>query len=207
MSSDSPPGGLGGISPPTPFADLVSRVKAGDHTAAAELVRRYEPAIRRSARLRLNPRLRRVCDSLDICQAVLGSFFLRAAAGQYELQSPEELLKLLATMVRNKLSKLARHEQAKCRDQRRVTAGSPEEHEVAAGQASPSRQVSARELLEEVQRRLSDEERRLLERRQEGLDWAAIAAEVGGSPEARRKQLARSVERVAAELGLEGGDV
>src|SRR5436309_1583756 len=161
---------------PGSFPDLIRRVRTGDEAAAAELVRRYEPAIRRSARLRLNPRLRRACDSLDLCQAVLGSFFVRVAAGQYELDAPEQLLKLLATMVRNKLSKLARYEQAERRDQRRVAAGSAEEHEVAADQASPSRQVSARELLEEVQRRLSEEERHLLQLRHQGLDWAAIAA-------------------------------
>jgi RNA polymerase sigma-70 factor (ECF subfamily) len=185
------------------FADLVRRVRAGDETAAAELVRRYEPAIRRSARLRLNARLRRAFDSLDLCQAVLGSFFVRVAAGQYELDGPEQLLKLLATMVRNKVSKLARGEQAERRDQRRLVAGSAEEYEVASGQASPSRQASARELLAEVQRRLSDEERGMLELRQQGLDWAAIAAAVGGSPEARRKQLARAVGRVGGELGLD----
>ncbi len=70
------------------FADLIGRVRAGDEAAAAELVRRYEPAIRRSARLRLNQRLRRAFDSLDLAQAVLGSFFVRVAAGQYELDSP-----------------------------------------------------------------------------------------------------------------------
>jgi RNA polymerase sigma-70 factor (ECF subfamily) len=188
------------------FGDLIRRVRSGDETAAAELVARYEPAIRRSARLRLNQRLRRACDSLDLAQAVLGSFFVRVAAGQYELDSPEQLLRLLATMVRNKLSKLARHEQAERRDQRRVESGSPEEHEVSIDQPSPSSQVSARELLEEVQRRLSDEERQLLELRQQGLDWTAIAAQVGGTPEARRKQLARAVERIAGELGLEDAD-
>jgi RNA polymerase sigma-70 factor (ECF subfamily) len=191
------------MTPEPSFADLIQRVRSGDETAATELVQRYEPAIRRSARLRLNPRLRRVCDSMDLCQAVLGSFFVRVAAGQYELDSPEQLLKLLATMVRNKLSKLARHEQAERRDQRRVEAGSAEEHEVAGGEATPSRYVSAKEMLGEVQRRLSEEERQLLELRQQGQDWAAIAGQVGGSPEARRKQLARAVERIAGELGLD----
>jgi RNA polymerase sigma-70 factor (ECF subfamily) len=187
------------------FADLIGRVRAGDEAAAAELVRRYEPAIRRSARLRLNQRLRRAFDSLDLAQAVLGSFFVRVAAGQYELDSPEQLLKLLATMARNKAYKLVRHEQAERRDQRRVEGGSPEVDVAAGGEASPSRQVSARELLEEARRRLGAEERRLLELRQQGLDWAAIAAEVGGGAEARRKQLARAVERVAEELGLDEG--
>ena len=94
------------------FADLMRRVRAGDEPAAAELVRRYESAVRRSVRLRLNQRLRRAVDSLDVGQAVLGSFFVRVAAGQYEVETPEQLLKLLSTMVRHKISKLARHEQA-----------------------------------------------------------------------------------------------
>jgi RNA polymerase sigma-70 factor (ECF subfamily) len=109
-------------------------------------------------------------------------------------------------MVRNKVSKLARHEQAGRRDQRRLVGGSAEVSEVAGDEASPSRQVSSRELLEETQRRLSAEERRLLELRQQGLDWAAIAVAVGGSAEGRRKQLARAVERVAGELGLDDAD-
>ena len=40
---------------------------------------------------------------MDICQSVLGSFFVRAATGQYKLETPEHLLKLLTTMARNKL--------------------------------------------------------------------------------------------------------
>lgn len=73
-----------------PFAEFLRRIRAGDEHAAAELVRRYEPAIRLEVRLRLgDPRLRRVLDSMDICQSVLASFFVRAAVGQYDLERPE----------------------------------------------------------------------------------------------------------------------
>jgi len=44
-----------------------------------------------------------------------------------------------------------------------------------------------------------------LDLRDQGLDWAAIAAQVGGSPEALRKRLARAIDLVVAELGLEEG--
>jgi RNA polymerase sigma-70 factor (ECF subfamily) len=185
------------------FPDLIRRVRAGDDAAAAELVRRYEPAIRRSVRLRLDPRLRRVYDSLDLCQAVLGSFFVRAASGQFDLDTPEQLLKLLATMTRNKLSKAGRHQRAARRDARRVEAGDAAARDLVGAEATPSRHVAARELLEEVHRRLSPEERQLVELRHQGRDWAAIAAEVGGSPEALRKKLARAVGRVAEQLGLD----
>ena len=187
----------------TSFPDLIRRVRAGDERAATELVRRYEPAIRRAVRLRLDPRLRRVCDSVDICQAVLGSFFVRAASGQYDLETPEQLLKLLATMARHKLSKAGRRQRAACRDDRRVLASGLEEEQAVAGDATPSRQVAAKDLLDEVQRRLSAEERSLVELRAQGYDWLAIATEVGGNPEALRKKLSRALARVTEQLGLD----
>ena len=92
------------------FRDLIRRVRARDQGAAAELMRVYEPAIRRAVRVRLvDERMRRVFDSADICQEVLVSFFARAALDQYELETPEQLLKLLTTMARNKLTKGSDH--------------------------------------------------------------------------------------------------
>src|ERR1700694_139372 len=55
---------------PESFQDLMSRVRAGDEAAAVELVRRYEPAIRRTIRARLlDDRLCRAFDSMDVCQS------------------------------------------------------------------------------------------------------------------------------------------
>jgi RNA polymerase sigma-70 factor (ECF subfamily) len=193
------------MSTETSFADLIGRVRRGDAEAAAELVRQYEPAIRRSLRLRLDPRLRRTCDSMDITQAVLCSFFVRAAAGQYELSTPEHLLKLLATMARHKLTKARRDQMRARRDARRVAGGSVVER-VSAAASSPSQQVAARDLLREVHSRLSAEERQLVELRTQGNDWAAIATELGGSPEALRKKLTRAVARIADQLGLDDAE-
>ncbi len=185
------------------FQDLIRRVQAGDERAAAELVRTYEPAIRRAVRLRLrDTRLRQRLDSLDICQSVLGSFFVRAALGRYELNEPADLLRLLTALVRNKVAGEAAYQAAQRRSFRRTAAELPEE--TLAGGASPSRQLAARELLEETRRRLSADERGLLERREQGREWVEIAGELGGSPEALRKKLARALDRVAHDLGLDG---
>jgi RNA polymerase sigma-70 factor (ECF subfamily) len=185
------------------FPDLIRRVRTGDQEAAAELVRRYEPAIRRAVRVRLvDDRLRRQFDSMDVCQSVLASFFVRAAMGQFELEEAEQLLKLLATMVRNKVSNRAAHEAAARRDYRRGAA-LEEAADVPGADATPSRQVEVRELLGEARRRLTEDERRLLDQRAAGRDWADMAAEYGTTPEALRKKLARAVERVARDLGLE----
>jgi RNA polymerase sigma-70 factor (ECF subfamily) len=191
------------MSEPQTFAELLRAVRAGDQRAAAELVRRYEPAIRRVVRLRLgDARLRRVVDSQDICQAVLGSFFVRAALGQYDLSSPEQLLKLLLTMARNKLAKQVQQQRAARRDHRRLAADDTVAAGLPAAAASPSKQFEAKELLEEVRRRLTPEEWQLAEQRNQGYGWAEIAARVGGNPDALRIKLARAVKRVTGELGF-----
>jgi DNA-directed RNA polymerase specialized sigma24 family protein len=140
---------------------------------------------------------------MDICQSVLASFFVRAALGQYELETPEQLLRLLVTMARNKVAGQANAQRAGRRDHRRVVTAIDGRQDVAARDASPSRQVAARELLDEARRLLSPEERALLERRELGGDWASIANELGRSPDALRMQLARAVDRVAQCLGLD----
>src|SRR5262245_46161104 len=114
------------------FADLIRRVRDRDEAAAAELVRRYEPAIRRAVRVRLaDARMRRVLDSMDICQSVLGSFFVHAAEDRYELDSPDQLIKLLIGMVRNKVIDQIRRERAECRDNRRVGGDGEDAAQVA----------------------------------------------------------------------------
>ena len=98
------------MNPETPLGDLLGRLRAGDPAAAAEVVRRYETAIRVAVRARLtDPALRRQFDSMDVCQSVFLSFYVRASAGQYELDRPEDLVGLLVRMALNKLASQARY--------------------------------------------------------------------------------------------------
>ena len=184
------------------FQALLKQVRAGDQQAARELVQRYEPAIRRAVRFRLaDTRMARVLNSMDICQSVLASFFVRAAAGQFDLEKPEQLLKLLVAMARNKLAMQSRAHHRQRRDIRRVQAAGLEQ--ALAGQSSPSHHVAGQELLQKAQKLLSAEEKRLVELRKEGLAWDAIAQQLGGTAEALRKKLARAVDRVAHQLDLD----
>jgi RNA polymerase sigma-70 factor (ECF subfamily) len=186
------------------FAAFLGRVRAGDEEAARELVRKYEAAIRLEVRVRLRQRqLRRFFDSMDICQSVLGSFFVRAALGQFDLDRPEELFRLLVAMTRNKLAYQVRKQRAKSRDCRRVADVPVQEVEVTSGDPGPGQVAAGREALEQFRGRLSAEERRLADLRAQGRAWAEIAQCMGGTPQARRMQLARAADRVARELGLE----
>jgi RNA polymerase sigma-70 factor (ECF subfamily) len=186
------------------FDDLVRRVRLGEPAAAETLVRRFEPQVRRVVRLRLeHSPLQRHVDSGDICQSVLASFFVRAALGQYDLDSPEGLVRLLTAMARNKLTDQARRRQGLPRDPVEARGGAGDVADAADLAASPSRVVADRDLLDAVRARLRPDERRLAEQRAEGRAWVDIAAEVGESAEALRKRLERALARVAHELRLD----
>jgi DNA-directed RNA polymerase specialized sigma24 family protein len=149
-------------------------------------------------------RLHRILDSCDISQSVLANFFVCTAAGRFELDRPEQLVRLLVTMARNQVLDEARKYQADRRDARRIDEVTTEEimDVVEGSDPSPSQIVAEDELVQEIYRRLTDEERALAEQRACGLEWATIAARRGGSAEALRKKLARAIDRVALQLGL-----
>ena len=185
------------------FEVLIRRVRQGDADAARDLVEQYASVIRRVVRYRLtDSRLRAAFDSMDVCQSVLGSFFVRAANGEYEIEGPEQLTHLLVGIARNKLATQARRQAADKRDYRRADGGA--DQDALAGDApSPSRYAVAKELLQAVRERLTAEERRLAEFRQEGMEWAEIADHIGENPAALRKRFSRAMDRVAQELGLD----
>jgi RNA polymerase sigma-70 factor (ECF subfamily) len=188
---------------PQSFDEFLARVRAGDEEAAAELVAQYEPLLRREVRMRLtDPSLFRLVSASDICQSVLLSFFVRVAAGQYELETAEDLRKLLLRMARNKVAGQARRVRSRPADTRREGGGSFERLELVLQAPAPTQAVLKRDLLREVLRRLPEEERRLAELRGQGLSWPQVGVEVGGTPEARRKQLARALDQVLEQLGL-----
>jgi RNA polymerase sigma-70 factor (ECF subfamily) len=192
------------MSTPSTFNDLIRRVRAGDEDAATELVKRYEPAIRRAVRFRMaDTRLERMMDSMDVCQSVFASFFERTTAGQFDLEQPEQLMKLLMTMARNKFASHAQGLQRQCRDYRRVQNEAVDAQHVAADQSSPSMHVAGQELIFHADRLLSADERQLRDMRKDGLDWGAIAQQLGSTPEALRKKLARAMDRVTQELHLD----
>ncbi len=99
------------------FADFLRRIRAGDDSAALELVNRFEPLIRREVRVRIgDDRLNRAFDSLDVSQSVFANFFFRAAKGEFQLERPEQLARLLMTMARNRLVSRVRRERRLVRD-------------------------------------------------------------------------------------------
>lgn len=189
------------------FVELIQRVRQRDEAAAEELVRRYESAIRRVVRIHLrDSRMRRVLDSMDICQSVLATFFVRTALGQFDLETPEQMLNLLTSIARNKLTNQAHRLQAQRRDLRRDVVIGEHADRLLSEASGPSEQVSAKEILEKVRGRLSEEELHLAEQRALGRPWQEIADELGATAVASRKKLTRALNRVLSELGLDEND-
>lgn len=190
------------------FIDLIQRVRQRDEAAAAELVRLYEPELRRIVRVRLTGvHLRRLLDSVDVCQSVFSNFFLRVTTGQFDLSTSEHLLKLLVTMACNRVNDLYRKQQATRRVDRHTRPWEQEDLErLACGGPAPATLVAVRDLYEAVRNRLTDEERHLADQRGLGRDWAEIAAELNDTPEAVRKRLTRALDRAARQLGLDETD-
>jgi RNA polymerase sigma factor (sigma-70 family) len=185
------------------FADFLRRIRAGDDQAAEELVKRFESLIRREVRLRISgSQVNRAFDSLDVSQSVLANFFARAANGQFELEHVDQLARLLVTMARNKLVSRVRSERRQVRDIRRVSEHPDALGRVADGQPSPSEIVARKEILERMRTLLSDEERQIIDLRNQGLGWDEVATQLGGSGQARRMQMSRGIERVTRQLGI-----
>jgi RNA polymerase sigma factor (sigma-70 family) len=188
------------------FADFVRRIRAGDHLAAQELVTRFEPIIRREVRMRISDdRLNRVFDSLDVCQSVLANFFARAEDGQFEIERPDQLVRLLVTMARNKVASRVRQERRHVRDMRRVMGDPTVLDQLAYAGPSPSALAANKEEWDLLQTALTAEERQIAELRGEGLGWDEVATQMGGSGQARRMQLTRGIERLKRRRQADSG--
>ena len=134
------------------FRELIGASARAMRRRPRELVRRYEPMVRRvGAGPAGRPEARqgaRLDGHLPVGHGRASSS--RAALGQYDLETPDRLLKLLATMARNKLANHAHGQRAARRDVRRVDHGEARAAEVADRGGTPSRALAARELLDEA---------------------------------------------------------
>ena len=83
------------MSKSTTFAEFIRRVATAT-SGRPRVAGGYGPVMRRVVRVGLRePRLYSQFDCDNICQSVMASSFVRAAAAQFDLERPYELLRLL----------------------------------------------------------------------------------------------------------------
>jgi len=194
--------------PPDPgFIELIRQVEAGSEDAATELLRHYGPSLRRIARVRLHgSEIRRVLDSQDIYQSVMAVFFQRIQTGTFELQTPDDLIRLVSTMIRNRVTDKVRQHHAQRRDLRRNLSVENESIAVVDMGDSPSVLVSREELISRFRALLTEQECLLLDERARGHTWQELAERLSATPDQLRKQLSRALEKVTAQLDPGGPD-
>ncbi len=83
--------------------ELVDRVSRGDREAAALLVTRYEPMLRRRIRAQLSTTTRRLFDSQDVFSTVCRRFDRFVGDGQVRADSLGQLLSLMGNIAQNSI--------------------------------------------------------------------------------------------------------
>jgi len=179
-------------------------LQAGDEDAARQLFDRYAEQLVILARRRISQRLASRIDAEDIVQSVFRTFFHRARQGQFHLEEPDDICKLLARITAHKtFRQIAFHRRAK-RDAGQETAQGDDAQDLLMklmmAEPSPEEATAFLDQLQHFFAKLADEERRILELRMEGYNNVEIAQRLGISD----RKIRRLMERVRELAGREG---
>jgi DNA-directed RNA polymerase specialized sigma24 family protein len=187
------------------FLDLIRRIRSGDQTASAEMVRRFEPLIQRVVRIRMRQRgdydrLRHEVGSSDVCQSVFRSLFRGLIEDRYQLDQPSDLEKLIQVMIRFNLATKARRSSVKLRE---FFSDFEQQIWIDSG-SGPDREVDSQDVVEAIQEQFSGEELELLTPWLDGESWEIIGQKAGTSADAARMRVTRAVHRVREKMSNNG---
>ena len=177
------------------FADLMTRLRAGDEPAAAELFHRFADRLIALARARLDQRLRPKIDPEDVLQSVYRSFFRRHTQGQFELADWDSLWSLLTFLTVRKCGRWGRRFQAERRDIGREvpTSGGLD---LLDREPTPDEAAVLAETVEQLLRGLEDRDRAIVTLSLQGYGPAEISARLGRP----QRTVFRVLERVNKRL-------
>jgi len=190
--------------PAREFSQLLAAARAGDERAMENIVKDYGPEIRRFIRVRLTDlRIRRLMDSVDVCQSVLARFFEGLASGNLEVRQPAELVRLLTTMARNRVVDHVRQEKSRRRGGDMHLSTRPvESHPVVDSAPDPSEAAMRHDLFDTLKVGFDADDYRLVEQCLSGRSWEDLSNEYSVKPDALRKRFTRAVDRAAQRVGL-----
>jgi RNA polymerase sigma-70 factor, ECF subfamily len=186
--------------------ELLNQAQAGDAKALDDLLRRYEARLRRVVRVRLDAKLRGLCESADVVQETLAAALTRIA--ELRVADRGAILRWLTRIAENEMIDLRRRAWGKKRDRNRNEA-LHSRHELPAGGASPADLAANRELQEKVDRAvagLPPEQRDvILLRTYCDSSWDEVARAIGSpSPDAARKLHHRAMIKLARAIQQQG---
>lgn len=184
------------------FTELVAAAGRGDEEALTRLLEYCEPKFRIIARVSLGPLLRPQLDTMDLVQSMKRMLIPGLRAGLYELDSPDQLVALAATIIRRKVALYWRRQkkQAVLRLAEQALASGEEalvEHRIQDWENE--------ELLARLLESLTEEERQLFRMQLEGLTIVEIARLLGCRPGPLRARLSRLRKKLRSLAGISWG--
>jgi len=179
--------------------------RAGDESAARQLFDRYVDQLIALARRRISQRLAGRIDAEDIVQSVFRTFFQRARKGQFQIEEPDDLCKLLARITVHKtFRQIAHHKRAK-RDAGQETAQTDDSQEmlmaILTGEPTPEEATAFLDQLEHFFTKLDPRARQIIEMRMKGYSDIEIAEKLGISDRQIRRDM-EEVRELADQDGL-----
>lgn len=186
----------------TLFDDLISRLRAGDPSAAAEVFEQFSRRLIALARTRLEGAVRRKVDPEDVLQSALRTFFRRHGRGEFELTGWDGLWSLLSVITLRKCGHVLEHYRAECRDVGRESAPPPTADWLAlAREPTPAEAVCLGETVQALLRDKSTRDRRIVELLLQEEPNRAIGEGLGCSERTVERVRRRLREELAAMLG------
>ncbi|MHB8866620.1 MAG: RNA polymerase sigma factor [Pirellulaceae bacterium] len=179
------------------FRAAIEGVRAGSPDAVWKLIADYGPHIQRVVRRRLDRRMRSKFDSLDFVQMVWASVF-RNPQEICGLKQPEDLIRYLAVLARNKVVDEYRRriqKDTKYNVTRELSLSQQDGTEESADteQPTPSQIAIAREQWEKFVRQQPERDRSIIEMRIGGATFLEISQQLGIHERTARKVIDRLV--------------
>jgi RNA polymerase sigma-70 factor (ECF subfamily) len=191
-----------------PNRSPLDALQAGDEDAARELFDRYAEQLVLLARKRISQRLASRIDAEDIVQSVFRTFFHRARQGQFHLEEPDDVCKLLARITVHKtFRQIAYHRRAKRDAGQEAGQGDHAQDlllKLLTGEPTPEEATAFLDQLEHFLNLLKPEERKILELRMEGYSNAEITEQLG-THDRKIRRLMVKVREMAEREGLGRG--
>lgn len=178
------------------IAGLVKRWREGD-PFAVELFAGYARRLSRLAEQHLSGRLRVRVDGEDVVQSVFRTFFRRCLAGEFRIDSSEQLWALLVTItLRKTWAKRRQHTAASRNAGAEVSDGEAWLRVAVARDPSPEEGAALVDEIEAVLEGLPEAYGRILALRLEGHSATEVAAELGVSRQTVHRILMLFQERL-----------
>jgi RNA polymerase sigma-70 factor (ECF subfamily) len=170
--------------------NLLAQVREGGSAgeqAMADILQRYNGAMRRMARRMIGPQIQSQVDSEDLMQSMVISLWQGLPAGKFDVASPKELMSLVKVLLRRKAARRWRRKQLEINATKDGNLAEP----AARAEDDPCQKVGVRDFVEHFLNQLSPGDRQMIKLRLGGLSTAEAAEHLGVDAAALRVRLAR----------------